>query len=397
MLKILNDLYSSLDQGKLSILTLLDLTAAFDTIDHSTLLSRLHNTFGISHTALAWFYSYLTHRSQLVSVNGVKSASSPVQFGVPQGSVLGPVLFVLYIQPLFDTVSQHSINQHAFADDNQLYKETTLDQFQPTLDTMQICLSDVKSWMSHNKLLLNDSKTECLLVKSQRLVTPPSLPSSVSVGDTDIEFVPSVKNLGVTLDCHLSLSDFVQNTCKSAYIQLRQISAIRHFLTAQATSILVCALILSRLDYCNGLLAGSPKCLTDKLQRVQNAAARLICKSKKSDHITPLLRSLHWLPVSARVQYKIACVCYNYFTASAPQYLSELLHTYTPSRPLRSSTDSRILTLPIVRTKSYGQRSFSYQAPSIWNDLPHSVRHSTSPSSFRSALKTHLFLTSLSD
>ena len=245
--------------------------------------------------------------------------------------------------------------------------------------------------MTLNKLQLNDSKTECLLVRPQRLSSQHSLPSSISVGQSDVLFAQSARNLGVTVDCHLTLSDHVQNTCKSAYIHLRQISAVRHLLTQDATKTLICSLVLSRLDYCNSLLAGSPKYLTDKLQRVQNSAARLIFKAKKSDHVTPLLQSLQWLPVPARIQYKIACMCFNSLTECAPQYLSDLLHVYSPSRQLRSASDTRIFKLPLVKTKSFGQRSFSYQAPLIWNNLPHSVRYANSPTAFRTSLKTHLF------
>ena len=134
----------------------------------------------------------------------------------------------------------------------------------------------------------------------------------------------------------------VLNTCKSAYIQLRQISSIRHFLTPQAPKSLACALVLSRLDYCNCLLAGCPLNLIDRMQKVQNAAARLIFKAKKSDHIKPILQSLHWLPIRARIQYKICTTCFNTITGSRPQYLSELLHPYTPSRELRSSADTQV-------------------------------------------------------
>ena len=390
LLKIANDLLTSLDNSKVCFLTLLDLSAAFDTIDHSILLTRLQNTYGITDSALSWFSSYISNRQQTVSVNGLTSATSSVSFGVPQGSVLGPVLFVLYMQPLFDIVGSHSINQHAFADDNQLYKESTLDQLQPTLESMQNCVLDVKNWMTLNKLQLNDSKTECMLVRSSRTATD-ALPSSLKVGDCDVEFVPSVKNLGVILDCHLTMSEHVKNTCKIAYMHIRQISAIRHLLTQEATQTLVCAFILSRLDYCNSLLSGCPKYLVDRLQRVQNSAARLICKVRKSHHITPILHSLHWLPVSARIQYKTSCLCYNSVSAVAPLYLSQLLHIYTPSRHLRSSGDTRIFKIPSVRSKTFGQRSFSYQGPITWNGLPFAVRHANSADSFRSILKTHLF------
>ena len=190
------------------------------------------------------------------------------------------------------------------------------------------------------------------------------------------------------------MSLHVANVCKSSYIQLRQISSIRQYLTTDATKTLVCAFILSRLDYCNSLLAGCPITCTNKLQRVQNAAARLICKAKKFDHVSPLLQSLHWLPITSRIQYKIGTICYNALAATGPSYISDLLEQYTPARQLRSSTDTRVLRKPRVISKSYGERTFSHFGPTTWNNLPYVIRHSKSRDSFCNRLKTHLFASS---
>ena len=162
-------------------------------------------------------------------------------------------------------------------------------------------------------------------------------------------------------------------------------------LTTQATQTLVCSLVLSRLDYCNSLLSGCPQYLLDKLQKVQNAAARLVCKAKKSDHIHPILETLHWLPVTHRIQYKISTICFNSISGTAPLYLSDLLQPYTPARQLRSASDTRTFVTPRVNTKTFGERSFSCAGPSVWNNLPQTLRHSDSTSSFKAALKTHLF------
>ena len=128
-----------------------------------------------------------------------------------------------------------------------------------------------------------------------------------------------------------------------------------------------------------------------KLQKVQNAAARPVCKAKKSYHIHPILETLHWLPVTHRIQYKISTICFNFISGTAPQYLSDLLQPYIPARQLRSASDTGTFVIPRVNTKTFDERSFSYAGPSVWNNLPQTLRHSDSTSSVKAALKTHLF------
>ena len=146
------------------------------------------------------------------------------------------------------------------------------------------------------------------------------------------------------------------------------------YLSVEATRTLVSYLDLSRLDYCNAPLPGSPQVLLDKIQRAISCPARLIYKAKKSAHITPLLFDLHWLPTSSWIQYKIALTCFHIVSGSAPPYLSELLHLYSPSS-FRSASDTRISRVPGVCRRTLGERFFQYIGPVIWNSLPFSVRH----------------------
>ena len=148
LLRILHDLLLATDSGQVSLLTLLDLSAAFDTIDHSILLSRLHETFGISNKALSWFESYLSGRTQTVSVNGILSSPTSLDCGVPQGSVLGPVLFSLYTTPLADIIRRHNINHHCYADDTQLYNSETPQNINSILQITSECFLDIQSWMT---------------------------------------------------------------------------------------------------------------------------------------------------------------------------------------------------------------------------------------------------------
>ena len=188
----------------------------------------------------------------------------------------------------------------------------------------------------------------------------------------------------------MRLEQHITNICKSAYHQLHNIYRIRKYLTKDATKSVVHAFITSRLDYCNSLLYGTPSCLLNRLQRVQNTAARLITGTPRSSHITPVLRELHWLPVTHRIIFKVALLTYKAQHGLAPQYLSELLTPYTPSRSLMSG-NKNLLTVPSYKLKSYGGRSFTCVASMIWNDLPDNLRSATSLTAFKSGLKTYLF------
>ena len=392
LVRVMSDLLRAMDDGKLSILTLLDLSAAFDTIDHQILLDRLHLSFGLCGSALNWFQSYLSDRTQTVSISNRSSKPSALSLGVPQGSVLGPVLFIIYTAPLSSLIRHHSLSSHSYADDTQISASCFPDQLDATILRMQECVGDVKRWMTCNKLKLNDDKTEILLIHSQNKPLPPSAPSSISIGNSDITLSSSARNLGVTITDTLSMDKHVTNICRSAYNEIRKISTIRHLLSLDATKTLVCSLILSKFDYCNTLLAGIPQHHIDKLQKAQHSACRLILKARKHDHIQPHMRQLHWLPISSRIMYKSANLCFNSFTdPHFPAYLSELLLPYIPTRQLRSSTDKRTLLIPRTKTKTIGERSFFFHAPTFWNQLPFHVRHCQTSPTFKKYLKTHLF------
>ena len=391
LLRIENDLLLSLDENKISVLLLLDLSAAFDTLDHQLLISCLEQSFGIRDSALLWFRSYLSDRSQFVLVQEHPSAPAPLPFGVPQWSVLGPVLFVLYTTQLSTVISRYPISHQMFADDTQLHNSSFPDHIQTLISTLQDCLIDVKGWMQEHKLKLNEDKTEAVLFTSSHSSSHHILPSSIQLGSAAIPFSDKVRDLGFYLDSELSMKHHIKMTCQTAYTEIRRISSIRHFLTIDATKTLVTSCILSRLDYCNALLTGCPSTVIQPLQTVQNAAARLIFKSKKRQPCTPLLKALHWLPVEQRIKYKTCCLCFKIVSGIGPHYLSELLTVYTPSRSLRSSADTRLLKVERFNRKQHGARSFRCSAPPLWNSLPFSLRHSTSLTSFRQNLKTYLY------
>ena len=188
----------------------------------------------------------------------------------------------------------------------------------------------------------------------------------------------------------LNMNDHITSICKSASFQLHKIGKIRQYLTQEASAQLIHAFVTSRLDYCNSLLSGLPLASLHRLQRIQNIAARILTRTKKFDHITPVLKSLHWLPIHLRIKFKILLLCYRIFNGLAPSYLCDLLTPYKQSRTLRSSSKS-LLVIPESRLKTYGDRSFAYVAPSLWNKLPMDIRDAPSLETLKSHLKTHLF------
>ncbi|XP_064877885.1 uncharacterized protein LOC135572926, partial [Oncorhynchus nerka] len=216
---------------------------------------------------------------------------------------------------------------------------------------------------------------------------------AITVDNSIVSSSQSAKNLGVILDNTLSFSTNIKAVARSCRFMLYNIRRVRPCLTQEAAQVLIQALVISRLDYCNSLLAGLPACAIKPLQLIQNAAAHLVFNLPKFSHVTPLLRSLHWLPVEARIRYKTMVLAYGAVRGTAPQYLQALIRPYTQTRALRSSTSGLLASLPLRKYSSRAAQSklFAALAPQWWNKLPHDARTAESITTFRRHLKPHLF------
>ena len=278
LLHAVNDPLQASDSGRVSILSLLGLSAAFDTTDHDILITRLRSTFGCSGTVLDWCISYLSCRTQSVFV-GHESTPSVLKCGVPQDSVLGPLLFTLYTHPLSTVICQSGLSYHLFADDSQLRKSSVPSDFPVLACCLKDCIEDVAEWMGDSKLKVNDDKTELMDIgiRSKLSQVIPNL-APMSISGCDIPFSQSVRNLGFYLDERLSMDAHIKYLCRILFCQLRRTEKIRSFLSTDAANKLAVSLILSRLNYCNSLFAGLSlsHLVPGDQQRVQPLTDRLL-------------------------------------------------------------------------------------------------------------------------
>ncbi|KAF7249630.1 putative RNA-directed DNA polymerase from transposon BS [Varanus komodoensis] len=338
-----DDLCRERDRGSASLLVLLDLSAAFDTIDHGILLDRLAG-LGVGGTALQWFHSYLNGRFQKVMLGDYGSAPWQLCHGVPQGSILSPLLFNVYMKLLGEVIRRCGLRNHQYADDTQLYLSFSTNPGE-AVAVLNWCLAEVMVWMRANKLKLNPDKTEVLLVGGS------------GFGEGELNLVLNgvalplrdrVRSLGVLLDPELSLEAQVTAVARNAFFQLRLIHQLRPYLEYDCLATVTHALVTSRLDFCDALYVGLPLKTVQILQLVQNRAARLLTGTGRYVHMTPVLRQLHWLPIEVRAQFKVSVMTYKALNGLGPGYLKEHLCPYVPARPLRSAGEA-LLREPSVK------------------------------------------------
>ena len=388
MLGMLDNVLDGFDNDCCTVVIFLDLSAAFDTIDIQKLLQILKAEIGLDGNVLKWFESFMSKRTQRVKILNSYSDELEIKHGTPQGSVLGPRIFEVYVrsQPKVFQVCKFGTN--SFADDSNGSKTFTISfQYNILKYDVPNCLAKITKWMNQQCLKINPEKTEIILFHPKHLKGNIIIHGTLLDSKECIRFSDTVKNVGVLLDNHLELDKHINKIVSHCFKLLKDIGRIRSLLSQEHTEMLVHAVISSRIDYCNSLFVNMKRSDFFKLQKVQNSAARLVCRARKRQSARRLLSELHWLPVESRCIYKTLLIVFKCIHGICSKNLVDCIEYKQYN--CRPNDFLKLKTKP-AKTK-YGKRMFSHYGPRLWNDLPLEMRSEQNIEKFKKALKTFLF------
>ena len=357
-------------------------------------LISYNQSFGFSGQVFKWFESYLSSRQYKVEMGKSLSDIMCILFGVPQGSILGPILFVLYLSELDKIARLFGLKVHCFADDTQLYIAFEALDIIPTVETIEMCLESIKRWMTKMFLKLNEDKTQLLVISPTKSLVKSNINTALRFNEDVICCKTKAFNLGVMFDNSLSFDPHVSDIISSGYSILKNLWNIGNSLSVDLKLQLVHSLIISKIDYSNILLLATSKGNQHRLQKLVNSCVRFVYNltgDRYSNPITPYLKELHILCVEYRLKFKVALFVYKCLHSLAPPYLSSLLHQKISGYDLYSMDDLYLLDSDFKPKTHFGRSSFSFNGPLIWNSLPADLKTCANITSFKKGLKTHYF------
>lgn len=381
LLDVTDDIIKSVDDGSMTVLVLLDYSRAFDTINHELLLSILHY-IGLGHLAVRLFSCYVHDRYQRVKLGGSYSDLLPVASGVPQGSILGPLLYTIYTSSLFNCI--RDCKYQVYADDTQLHFSFKSSE---ALTSAQLINSDLQRLVKNSEqhqLFINADKCSAMLFgcKRNRNLLKPLL--NIEINNFSLPFVDSARNLGIIFDSDLRFKAHITKLIQRSYSVLKLLYSNRHILNKFLRRMLCDSLVLSHFNFCDVLYHS---CIDsadgDRIQRVQNSCLRFICGLRRRDRISCMVVRMGWMNMSARRRFHSACFYYRVIITCTPPYLYNKIKFRTDVHTLNLRHKSTI-TVPKHRLEMY-KRSFSYGVASVFNSIPNNLK--TSFAHFRRGVK----------
>ena len=384
LLKCSNDWYLNIDKGQYTSVTFIDLRKAFDTVDHKILLQKL-KVYGLAGKEISWFVSYLDERRQCCKVNGHLSKLEKISFGVPQGSCLGPLLFLIYINDLPLALDSSTVNM--YADDTSIsYSSKSISLINNDVNKD---LRSLKTWLEENKLSLNVAKTQSILIGSRyrlRALEQPGTPKlSLHIGDEAISNITSSKYLGVHVNQFLNWDQRILSITKNVSRGLGILRYAKRYLPLVTVQAMYKSLIEPYFRYCCPVWGATGNTALQKLQKLQNRAARIVTNSPYDAHSEPLLQRLGWPTVTQLIELETVKVVYKVLHNEAPDYLNSLFHKLSDSHCRMLHNSKTDLRIPMFKS-SYGQKSFEFRGASNWNNLRSEAKTANTFLAFKSNL-----------
>ncbi len=383
ILSLLNKIYKNIEKKEVTGMVFLDLKKAFDMVDHNILLSKLRK-YGVTDHSNNWFKSYSTGRFQCVRHRGVKSNRKEVVCGVPQGSILGPLLFIIYINDLSEYLTECDVS--LYADDTALFS-SSISQIDLMMK-LKMELSTISEWLKLNKLTLNVNKTKYVIFGTRNQVQA-QINYKLDVNGQELERVQHMKYLGVILDSQLTFDEHVNFIHSKAVKKLGIVRKSREFLDRKTSLTLYRSSVLPHLDYCDLIYENTSKTNLNKLQLVQNSACRIMLLADKRTSVSQMHKDLNLLPLDKCRDLHRAQDCFKHINDKTSS-LSYMFIEKDSARPTRHGQTKQV-HCPDLRT-NYGHKAYSYRGPNFWNGLPNHIRLVTQKNEFRDTMTRLLML-----
>ena len=384
LLKVTDEIYKNMDDKKITVLSLCDLSKAFDSINHDMLLSKLSNMA----IDLFWFENYVKDRTQSVRLGNVESQKIAIFYGVPQGSILGPILFLIFINDMNIVSSGCLLVQ--YADDGQFIHSGTIDTLPELIRNVEKTLALAKIYFDKNGLLVNAKKTQCIFIGNRQLIA--RIPDNTTINYDSNAIIPSkhAKNLGVIFDCHMCFDVHVDELYKRVMGILIYVNRIKDNFEKSTRITIVESLILSLLNYCCIIWGSASKTLLHKTQKLQNFAARVAHgTARKYDHVSPILNDLKWMKIEKLYMFNICLFVYKIINNKLPIWLINLPTVRQVNQTRTRQANN--LFIPGTSTNT-GSRAMAVRGPSLWNKLPHDIQEAGSLNGFKNELKKYLLV-----
>ena len=381
LMKVNERIYENIDKQEISLLLLLDLSKAFDSVSHDILLTKCDNL----KIDRFWFNDYLCDRTQSVRIDSVISSPKRISYGVPQGSILGPLLFLIYINDMADILDKYFLIQ--YADDSQIIVSNNINNIETLKFEGELALRDAKRYFQENGLNVNEGKTQCMFIGSRQLISLIPQDLTINFGNTLITPLKSVKNLGVYMDQYLLYDVHVNHISRKVNGILMFLNRIKDNFEQSARIIVVQSLVLSIINYCSKIWGMTTRQQLDRVQKLENFAAKVaVGNGRKYDHATPFLNELKWLRIECKVTYDICVFTYKIINNLLPDWIFSFPQVRNTS--VRNTRQSNDLFVPRKRT-DIGAKTISVKGPLAWNTLPINVKNAGTIKTFKERLKKY--------